>query len=460
MSSFPVLTQQLQSFIVFIFILSCWPCYVFALDFKRARLPFRDSSVSKNPNIVIIPLRARTGFLRPPGNPVSEAQRMTVYYSIISVGEPAQNFSVLFDTGSNYLWIPSVTCQQASCQGHHRYNQSVSSTYHELDPQVDMATSYASGDLKGGLILERVCLSIRAVDSLSAEGLSSPSNAGSPGACVTMKVSSAYEESEFPFSTLPFDGILGLAPPPTRPRPSGGYMTQEWLKQLDFSVATVRLRPVHGVGESFAGDIALARSLSLLPYADGHVQWAAQVPEDEETRQNFWRLRLLSVRVDDTPVQICHNESWTDFGDIRDGCSAIVDTGASWMMGPTLAVDDMLSSTAPQLEQDCSRTVGLPTWSFDMLGVDGPFTLTLEPEEYLDPRENGKCTPALAPMEIPPGLPEIWVLGQQILRKYNTYYDFSERKVGFSRPAAPVGSRETTPLSAASVSASVAVHVV
>ncbi|KAI8141390.1 aspartic peptidase domain-containing protein [Fennellomyces sp. T-0311] len=46
----------------------------------------------------------------------------------LKVGNPPQEFKVLFDTGSDLSWIPSVECDSANCLASERYDPSVSST--------------------------------------------------------------------------------------------------------------------------------------------------------------------------------------------------------------------------------------------------------------------------------------------------------------------------------------------
>lgn len=59
----------------------------------------------------------------------------TAYFGDISVGTPSvsQQFSVVFDTGSGHLFLPSINCKTESCLAHRRYNESASPSSIRLD---------------------------------------------------------------------------------------------------------------------------------------------------------------------------------------------------------------------------------------------------------------------------------------------------------------------------------------
>merc|ERR1719337_399694 len=50
------------------------------------------------------------------------------YYGQVSVGSPAQTFTVVFDTGSGNLLLPSQECVDEACTSHKRFDSALSAT--------------------------------------------------------------------------------------------------------------------------------------------------------------------------------------------------------------------------------------------------------------------------------------------------------------------------------------------
>merc|ERR1719456_2001067 len=52
----------------------------------------------------------------------------TSYSGVISIGRPAQQFRVVFDTGSAHIVVPSISCRNNTCFAHNRYDIGQSQT--------------------------------------------------------------------------------------------------------------------------------------------------------------------------------------------------------------------------------------------------------------------------------------------------------------------------------------------
>lgn len=78
------------------------------------------------------------------------------YYGEIQLGNPPQTFTVVFDTGSSNLWVPSTHCNSIACFLHKRYDSNKSNSFAENG--TEFSIRYGTGSLEG--FISHVTLSL------------------------------------------------------------------------------------------------------------------------------------------------------------------------------------------------------------------------------------------------------------------------------------------------------------
>ncbi|KAI0769926.1 acid protease [Fomes fomentarius] len=107
----------------------------------------------------------------------------------VSIGSPAQSFTIDFDTGSSDLWVPASSC--TTCGSHAKYNPSKSS-----------GSSKKSGSF-----------SISYGDGSTASGTPYTDKVTVGGVSVTGQYLAAVSKESSEFQSDPADGLLGLGLP-------------------------------------------------------------------------------------------------------------------------------------------------------------------------------------------------------------------------------------------------------
>ncbi|GAB9477549.1 Aspartic protease [Globisporangium polare] len=300
------------------------------------------------------------------------------YYGSISLGTPAQTFTVVFDTGSANLWVPSK-----KFGSHAVYNHAKSSTY-KADGST-FAIQYGSGPVSGTV----------SKDTLRVGALT-VANQAFAEITVTSGLGSLYSSGKF-------DGILGLAfdsiSENNLPTPFGTLVKNG---ALDSPVFAFYLGKSDGAaGELTFGGVDTTRYTGALTY----------VPVTDKT---YWSVNLDSVGVNDQQLTGVTN--------------AIVDSGTSFIYGPTDTISSLAllvgatTYTDGEYVVDCSGTY--PDVTFTLSGN----TFTLTQQDYIF-QDGTTCLFAFVGSD-----DGLWILGDVFMRKYYTVFDW-----GTSTRAARVG---------------------
>jgi len=331
-----------------------------------------------------------------------KAVHASEYYGRISIGSPPQEFLVVFDTGSGNLLLPSKQCSGEACTSHKRYDAARSSSAVDVgfadqpDKSVDrggdrdvVTITFGTGEISGIFIRDDICIG---------------------SICTHGDFVAATEESDEPFSLVPFDGIFGLSLPQMSEGPHFNILDcmirDKVLKSNMFSV-------FFGASDSEESEITFGEYKPL--------RMASALFWVPVSNPGYWQVEMEDITVNNTFQRLCHGN-----------CQVAVDTGTSLMAGPT----DIINSLIDRLNvaATCSNYHTLPDLGF----VVGGHILNLKPEDYIDKGDDG-CSVALMTLDIPPPKGPLFIFGDPFLRKYYTVYDREELKVGFALAAHTAG---------------------
>merc|ERR1712137_123526 len=79
------------------------------------------------------------------------------YFGNITVGSPGQTFSVVFDTGSSNLWVPTVPTGGVPADSDHPYFRGeLSSTYEPTERPFEIR--YGSGNVSGAWCRDNIAI--------------------------------------------------------------------------------------------------------------------------------------------------------------------------------------------------------------------------------------------------------------------------------------------------------------
>jgi len=372
-------------------------------------------------NIIEIPVplaaNAPEGATRP-----HRQVHVTEYYGKIAVGSPPQLFDVVFDTGSGNIVLPTIKCEEEVCSRHRRYRSSISKTAVQLAYEDDTvlaagqtdrdttSITYGTGKLTGEYIRDGMCFGY---------GITKTET------CISADFLGVTQESKYPFSELPFDGIFGLGLLGLSTGPNFNFVNR--LKANDSTIEPVIAVFLRSLEADEDSEITFGNWKSEHLAPNERFSWLP-IAQDEAEDKGYWLVTMRDVLVAGKPLKLCADED----GD-HPRCQVAMDTGTSLSMASPYQVSLLMAAIG--MKDDCSNYKQLPTLTFVFDAMAGAtYEMQLNPEDYLERSTEG-CAPTFQPLQLPPNLGRMWVLGQAVLRKYYSVYDAKRWRVGLALAA-------------------------
>jgi hypothetical protein len=320
------------------------------------------------------------------------------YFGAISIGNPPQEFQVIFDTGSSNLCVPKIGCTHCGNPFFGRkskYNHELSTSYQEDGTNFDIM--YGSGSVTGFFSLDDVLLAEDIV--VHEQRFAEIQDAGGLGL--------AYALGKF-------DGIMGM-----------GFTSISIDNAVTVFENAIQQNAVEQpVFAFYLGDNAPGE-LTLGGYDTSKFEGdeLTYVPLKSAT---YWEIALDGI----------HAGEWKASPNKDDSpITGIVDSGTSLITGPKKDIMQLASAVGAkpnivgQYTVDCEQLEDMPDIVFTIAGKE--YTI---PGKAAVLQVQSTCLFAFMGMDFPPPGPQ-WILGDVFMRQYYTVFNYVDKTIGFA-PAA------------------------
>ncbi|GAB2274909.1 AP4A phosphorylase [Dionaea muscipula] len=240
------------------------------------------------------------------------------YFGEIGIGTPPQKFTVIFDTGSSNLWVPSAKCYfSIACYLHSKYKAGRSSTYQKNGKSASI--HYGTGAISGFFSQDHIKVGDLVVEN--------------------QNFIEATREPSITFVAAKFDGILGLG----FQEISVGNVVPVWYNMVEQGLVN---EPVfsfwlnRNAEEEEGGEIVFG-GVDPSHFKGEHTY----VPV---TQKGYWQFAMDDVLIGTESTGYCAG-----------GCSAIADSGTSLLAGPTTIVAQINHAIGASgvISQECKTVV-------------------------------------------------------------------------------------------------------
>merc|ERR1719161_2224239 len=254
--------------------------------------------------------------------------------------------------------------------------------------------------------------------------LGETSNGTGAGCIQAMKLIQAVEMSDNPFSTFSFDGVIGL-----------GLSALSFQPEYSF----LKMLAEHGqiaqphVGLFLAHNDDEESEIAFGGHSPERLQSPLSWAPVTNPELGYWQINIKGIRVGGKPLDFCTG----------DECKAIVDSGTSHFGVPVPLLSFLQEAlTTKHIGNDTidCRNVAAPDLEVDL----GDFTLKLSTKDYarrlpfsITTGDEGEriCRPRLMRVALPQLGPKLFILGEVVLKRYYTVYDWGQKRVGFGLSA-------------------------